>query len=48
MMLSSSAVDRGCGYRLEITPTLIAVGFLESGLALSGEWIHFGRFQRAL
>src|SRR6266545_7067961 len=31
MMLSSGAVDRVCGYRLETTAKLIAVGLLESG-----------------
>jgi catechol 2,3-dioxygenase-like lactoylglutathione lyase family enzyme len=31
MMLSSSAVDRVCGYRLETTAKLIAVGLLASG-----------------
>src|ERR687897_762918 len=30
-MLSSRAVDRVCGYRLETTAKLIAVGHLESG-----------------
>ena len=30
-MLSSSAVDRVCGYRLETTAKLIAVELLESG-----------------
>jgi hypothetical protein len=32
MMLSSSAGDRVCGYRLETTAKLIAVGLLESAV----------------
>jgi hypothetical protein len=43
-----SAVDRVCGCRLETTAKLIAAGLLDSGLALSGECVHFGRFQRVL